>query len=90
MDPSWNPEKENQFIGRAARFKSHESLPENERHVNVVRYLSEPRLSWFGRLKKKYINKDTHNVGVDEYIYNRAQEKLRLNKQFTDALKEDN
>lgn len=90
MDPSWNPEKENQFIGRAARFKSHESLPENERYVNVVRYLSSPKLGWIDRLKKRYINKDTHKVGVDEYIYNRAQEKSRLNKQFTDLLKEAN
>ena len=86
MDPNWNPEKTNQAIGRTARFKSHELLPEKERNVKVIQYLSEPHLGLLGKLKKVF-NKNIHAVGVDEYIYNRSQEKQKLNDQFTDALK---
>ena len=86
LDQSWNPEKTRQAIGRAARFKSHESLPENERKLKVVQYLSEPQLGLIGKVKK-FFKPDTHAVGVDEYIHNRAQEKENLNKQFTDILK---
>ena len=86
LDPNWNPEKINQVIGRGARFKSHESLPENERNMKVVQYLSEPKLGLIGRIKKIFYP-ETHNIGVDEYIYNRASEKENLNRKFTDILK---
>jgi SNF2 family DNA or RNA helicase len=86
MDPSWNPEKINQAIGRTARYKSHEMLPENERKVIVKQYLSEPKLGLLGRIKRVF-KPETHAVGVDEYIYNRAQEKQSLNEKFTDILK---
>jgi hypothetical protein len=86
LDPGWNPAKTEQAIGRAARFKSHEHLPENERTVTVKQYLSEPRLGLVGKIKKIF-RPDTHAIGTDEYIYNRAQEKARLNQQFTNALK---
>jgi superfamily II DNA/RNA helicase len=86
MDPTWNPERTNQIIGRTARFKSHEMLPENERKVIVKQYLSEPRLGLFGKIKKVF-KPDTHALGVDEFILNRAKEKSDLNQQFTNALK---
>jgi len=85
LDPNWNPEKINQAVGRTARFKSHEHLPELERKVKVVQYLSEPRLGLLGKIKRHF-KPDTHAVGVDEYIYNRAMEKQKLNSQFTDML----
>ena len=86
MDPSWNPAKINQAIGRVARFKSHEHLPLDQRHVTVKQYLSEPRLGLFGRIKRLF-KPSTHAIGTDEYIFNRAQEKENLNNQFTNALK---
>lgn len=85
LESNWNPEKINQAIGRTARFKSHESLPEAERKVKVVQYLSSPRLGLLGRIKRHF-KPETHSIGVDEYIYNRAKEKENLNKQFTDML----
>jgi len=85
LESNWNPEKTNQAIGRTARFKSHESLPQAERNVKVVQYLSSPRLGLLGKIKRHF-KPDTHAIGVDEYIYNRAQEKERLNKEFTDML----
>ena len=37
MDPVWNQAILNQIIGRAARYKSHEGLSEEKRHVNVYK-----------------------------------------------------
>ena len=86
MDPTWNPAKTEQVVGRTARFMSHEHLPENERNVTVKQYLSEPKLGLLGKLKK-LVRPNTHAIGTDEYIWNRSQEKAKLNSQFTDALK---
>jgi superfamily II DNA/RNA helicase len=86
LNPSWNPAKTDQVIGRVARFKSHEHLPESERNVVVKQYLSEPRLGLLGKLKK-LVKPSNHMIGVDEYVWNRSQEKKALNNQFTNALK---
>ena len=85
MNPSWNPSKTNQVIGRGARYKSHEKLPEAERKLHVVQYLSEPRSNIFGKVKK-FFKPSSHNIGVDEYVFNRAAEKEKLNRQFTEIL----
>lgn len=86
MDQNWNPAKTSQAIGRVARFKSHESLPLEERKLKVIQYLSEPRLGLGGKIKK-FFKPDYHNIGVDEFMYNRSLEKKKLNDQFTDILK---
>lgn len=87
MDPSWNPSRTEQIIGRTARYKSHQSLPENERKVKVVQYLSEPKLGLFGRMRRHF-NPNIHAIGVDEYIHNTADRKKALNEQFTNILNE--
>ncbi len=43
MEPHFNDSKIAQVRGRAARYKSHEHLPENERHVDIENYLSTRR-----------------------------------------------
>ena len=40
MEPHWNDAKIRQIIGRAIRYKSHESLLLNEREVQVYRWIS--------------------------------------------------
>lgn len=85
LDPSWNPQKTEQAIGRTARYKSHEMLPENERKVIVKQFLSEPQMGFIGKIKKIF-KPETHSIGTDEYIYNRSQEKLSLNEKFTNIL----
>jgi hypothetical protein len=40
LNPWWNESRIQQVIARAIRFKSHHSLPENERFVNVYRHYS--------------------------------------------------
>lgn len=86
LDQSWNRSRTNQAIGRAARFKSHESLPEGQRKLKVIEYLSEPKLGLLGKIKKVF-RPNMHAIGVDEYIYHRAKDKESLNRQFTDVLK---
>ncbi len=39
LESNWNPSMDFQIIGRAVRYKSHESLPEEERTVRVWRLL---------------------------------------------------
>jgi len=40
MEPHWNESKINQIIGRTIRFGSHIKLPESERSVEIVRWIS--------------------------------------------------
>lgn len=39
IEPHWNDKKIQQVIGRAVRYKSHESLPKEEKNVIVKRYI---------------------------------------------------
>lgn len=86
LDPNWNPEVTNQLIGRAARFKSHEHLPEGERKVKVKEYLSEPYPDLLTRIKKIW-NPNAHKTGVDEYIKNISDQKGMTNQQFIDMIR---
>jgi len=40
MEPHWHDSRINQVIGRAIRYKSHESLPMDERHVDIYYWIS--------------------------------------------------
>lgn len=81
LEPHWQNAREKQVIGRAARYKSHEKLPPEKQNVLVQRYLAEPRAGWFSRL----LGKPTQR-GTDEYIYNLAQQKEKLNRQIENLL----
>ncbi len=80
LDPHFNEEKINQVTGRGIRFRSHAHLPEDQRNVNVERYLSTNRPKFFGLL-------DNDDVAVDEYIQRGAKNKDEFNRQFIDLLK---
>lgn len=44
MDPTWTAALEDQIVGRAQRYHSHDALPKAKRHVNVWRlFLDHPR-----------------------------------------------
>jgi len=89
LEPSWNPEKIKQAIGRTARYRSHDHLPLPERNVRVVSYQSTPRLSSLDKVRRVF-NKKHNPLGVDEYIAARAAEKDALNMQFLSALRKVN
>lgn len=81
LEPSWNMSRINQIIGRAVRNYSHHDLPEEERTVDIFKYVSiykhpegtEPAngLSKFFIDKEKYVlseEKDRANKKVERLL----------------------
>jgi len=84
LDPHWNNTKLDQVEGRGIRYKSHESLPEDQRKVHVQRFLAtRPKDSLLERLGITEPGGST-----DEYLYNRAKEKENLHNSFKKLLEE--
>jgi len=53
LDPMWNDANLQQVMGRAARYKSHSSLPEAQRDVYVYKlYLKKPPINWIFGVRK--------------------------------------
>lgn len=84
LEPHWNEELVDQVRGRAIRYKSHEALPPNERHVEVQRFHAVPPPSW---LDKAVGRTRGTEQGADEYLYNIAQKKRAMLKPFLEILK---
>ncbi len=74
MEPHWNEPKIRQVIGRAIRYKSHISLPLNERNVTIYRWMSV-----FD--KTKYAN-----ISADEYLVNLSNKKKKIFENFKDII----
>jgi SNF2 family DNA or RNA helicase len=72
LEPHWNASKIQQVVGRGIRYKSHDDLPENERHVEVEKYHSVHKADWLG-------NRPT---SIDEYLYANAEHKNELGDQL--------
>jgi superfamily II DNA or RNA helicase len=81
MEPHWNESRINQVIGRAIRYKSHSELPENKRHVKIVR--------WYSRFPSTIANQS-----ADEYLMELSKRKERMfnayNQIIQDASIENN
>lgn len=78
LDPTWNDATAEQVIGRAIRYKSHESLPVADRVVHVYKlYLLKPKSGWFGA-------KDWTDTtpSADRIMCELVQRKTQTNKQF--------
>lgn len=75
MEPHWNESKINQIIGRAIRYDSHKALPESERTVEIVRWISV-----FG-YKIPYET-------ADEYLVTIAQQKEKMFNAFDKIIQE--
>lgn len=74
VEPHWNKAKIDQVIGRAVRYKSHEHLPEAERHVAVKRYHS--------------VLPNKKHKSADEYLDQMSSDKDKINQMFMQALRE--
>ena len=85
LDPHWNAEKLKQVEGRAARFKSHDDLPEGERNVHVEQYLSGIKPGLVDRAGQFLFNRKPDET-VDQYLNMMSKQKEALNKQFRDLL----
>lgn len=71
MEPHWNDSKLAQVRGRAARYMSHDHLPENERHVTIENYLSTRH----------------GGLTIDEYLHQKADQKKELNEKIMKTIK---
>lgn len=83
LEPHWNEEQIHQVKSRGVRYKSHAHLPEDERHVEIQRFHSVPQAGWFDRLLGRT---RAGEKSVDEYLYDRANEKKVLNDSFLQIL----
>ena len=63
-----------QAIGRAVRFKSHTSMPENERNVNIWRYWS--------------MSSNPDKITIDERLFLEGQIKMNTTNSFIELLQE--
>jgi superfamily II DNA or RNA helicase len=75
MEPHWNENKINQIIGRSIRYDSHKLLPESERTVEIVRWISV-----FG-YKIPYET-------ADEYLVKISQQKDKMFNSFDKIIQE--
>ena len=78
LEPHWNPSKINQTIGRAARYKSHEHLPESKRNVSVEHYHSVFPQGIMGKSKQH---------SIDQYLHENSKHKQDLSDQLKSLIK---
>jgi len=83
LEPHWNNARLEQAEGRGIRYKSHDHLPEAERHVLVQRFQSTIPKSF----TQKILGQEA-NMGVDQYLSMLSGKKDALNAQFLDILKQ--
>lgn len=103
MEPHWNPARHDQVIGRAIRICSHARLPVEERTVRVSFYLSvfseAQTKSTEGvnvvlvrrtdMVVKRYEGDPTEVfMSTDEYLYEKAYEKEKVNQKIGLLLKQ--
>jgi len=75
MEPHWNESRIKQVIGRVIRYKSHEALPEAERHVTIYRWCSVfPELM--------------NNKSADQYLTELSKKKNEIFNSFNQIIKE--
>jgi len=86
LEPSWNMSRTNQIIGRAVRNYSHHNLEEDQRNVQIFKYVSVyyPKDTSFQSIP----NDSLHKFFIDREKYVLAEEKDRANKSVERLLKE--
>lgn len=77
LEPHFNKAKIDQVVGRAARYKSHSSLPKDKRNVEIEHYLATEPIK--GKLSK-LISKSKQTI--DPYLYTASIEKDQLGKEL--------
>ncbi|XWV25982.1 putative ATP-dependent RNA helicase [Tupanvirus soda lake] len=74
MEPHWNESRIQQVIGRAIRYKSHENLPLEQRHVDIYRWVS-------------IFPKQIKNLSADQYLIKLSQKKKQLWDKYQEIIK---
>lgn len=75
MEPHWNEAKITQVIGRAARYKSHVTLPEDDRNIIIYR--------WISTFPKPIVN-----ISADRYLIDLSKKKESMFALYDDIIKE--
>ena len=81
MEPHFNKSKIDQVVARAVRYKSHEHLPEEERHVIVEKYHSTLKPSTMDKVL------GSHGKSIDEYLDNLSKEKHAIQEGIMNLVK---
>lgn len=80
LEPHFNPSKIEQVVGRGARFKSHEHLPEEHRQMHVEHYRSVLPKAKFGKTP----------YSIDKYLSENSDNKSELFDQVRELMKKHN
>lgn len=78
LEPHFNAEKIKQIVGRGTRYKSHDHLPEKDRHVEVEHFHSTFPDTIFGK---------STEYSIDQYLHHNAKTKDDVSKQLRDLMK---
>ena len=81
----WNSVRIDQVIGRAVRTCSHMSLPVEDRNVGVYKYIM--KFTKEQLIKNPTIRIKDNELSTDEHIYDKANNKEKLIKNFLNMLK---
>lgn len=81
MEPYWHEVRMKQIIGRGRRMNSHADLPQNERNIEIYRYLS------VFTDEQKRLTKERLQITTDEHILNVAMRKAVLTDQLQELMK---
>ena len=85
LEPFWNQVRIEQVIGRAIRKNSHRELPDNERNVQVVMYIT--KLNEKQAKLNKTIQITDNSKTTDEKIRELAVKKDNINQTFLNIVK---
>ena len=80
MEPYWNNVRRNQVIGRARRVRSHSLLPEEDRKVDVFKYVSRFSDVQLNGLKIKNIDADVIHLVSDLNRLKSGKKKEKVSK----------
>jgi hypothetical protein len=73
MEPHWNDAKIRQALGRANRYRSHSSLPKNQRHIAIYKWIT-------------VFPSTIKNTTADQYLTILANRKQEVWDQFQDLI----
>ena len=80
LDPWWNVAKLEQIVGRAVRYRSHVTLPKEQRNVDILYLvLTKP---------EQRDPSDTVLLSADEYLYRLGEAKMKEIAKVYDAMRE--
>ena len=81
-EPKWTSSGIDQIIGRAVRYKSHESLPEEERYVNIYKFLliSKDTYTLIRDYLHRVYKKNINDIDIDDSIIREIFDELNSSK----------